>query len=278
MGYSIANDIKDLPVLDHGDLCALVDKAQAGCTESRNTVVKHNIKLAYSVAKGRRLAPGQEFQDLWSDAVLGLFRAVDKFDTSSGFKFSTYAIWWVRQSISRQCQTYPLIRLPGYVGEKLRSFEKHKAAFAEENGREATPEETAKAMDISVEMVKGMDAAVHAGRWTSLHHEIGKEEGNLTFGDRMSAHTEPTSEVGACEEEAARVAWRMLLEEASISEKQIDILTMRYGLDGFEPVTLREIGELFGVSRERVRQIEVSALKALRATAERLGLEFTDLI
>jgi len=236
------------------ELAALV----ADGHRARNSLLEANLRLVVSLAR-RYTGRGVLFQDLIQEGNLGLIRAVEKFDYTRGFKFSTYATWWIRQAISRatadQAHT---IRLPVHVVEVLNKLARVQRQMLLNLGREGTPEELAKDLDITPQKV--LELATYRREPTSLHAPLG-DDGSIEFGD-MIEDCEAVVPLDAASYSCLQGQLRSVLD--TLSEREAAIISMRFGLTGGRPKTLGEIGMIFGVTRERIRQIECRIMSKMR--------------
>jgi RNA polymerase primary sigma factor len=235
-----------------------IDRAIADGQEAKELLIEANLRLVVSIAKRYRNR-GMAFLDLIQEGNLGLMRAVEKFDYQRGFKFSTYATWWIRQAITRavadQART---IRIPVHMVETINKVMRAHRQLSQELGREPTAEEIASRLQLPVERVRELQ---RIGQDTiSLEQPIGDEE-DFSLSDLIE---DQTAEV------PADAATRMLLNEAvkraldELTEREQEVVRLRFGLDDGRVRTLEEVGQIFGVTRERIRQIEMKTLAKLR--------------
>ncbi len=251
-------DIGKVPLLTPDEEINLAQKMMDGDEVAKRTLSEANLRLVVSIAK-RYMGRGMQFLDLIQEGNLGLMKAVEKFDYQKGFKFSTYATWWIRQAITRaiadQART---IRIPVHMVETINKLIRVSRRLLQELGREPQPEEIAKEMEIAVERV--IEIQKIAQDPVSLETPIGEEEdSHLSDFIEDERSTAPTD----------AVSYTMLKEQLigvldTLTPREEKVLRLRYGLDDGKPRTLEEVGKEFNVTRERIRQIEAKALRKLR--------------
>ncbi|MCI6710735.1 MAG: RNA polymerase sigma factor RpoD [Anaerovoracaceae bacterium] len=251
-------EIGKVPLLSAEEEIELAKRMELGDEEAKKKLCEANLRLVVSIAK-RYVGRGMLFLDLIQEGNLGLIKAVDKFDWRKGYKFSTYATWWIRQAITRsiadQART---IRIPVHMVETINKLIRISRQLLQELGREPTPEEIAAEMDISVEKVR--EILKIAQEPVSLETPIGEEE-DSHLGDFI-----PDDDVPAPAEAAAFSMLKEQLVEVlgTLTEREQKVLKLRFGLEDGRARTLEEVGKQFDVTRERIRQIEAKALRKLR--------------
>lgn len=251
-------EIGRVPLLTPEEEIELAIRISKGDEEAKKKLAESNLRLVVSIAK-RYVGRGMQFLDLIQEGNLGLIKAVDKFDYTKGFKFSTYATWWIRQAITRaiadQANT---IRKPVHMVETINKVKKTKGELFQRIGREPTELELCKELDMSFEKV--CEILNIAQEPVSLEKPVGEEE-DSTLGDFI-----PDYGAKSPEGEADELLLREEISKAlkALTPKEARILVLRYGLEDEHPHTLEEVGKEFNVTRERIRQIEAKALRKLR--------------
>lgn len=251
-------EIGKVPLLSAEEEVELAKRMAEGDEEAKKRLAEANLRLVVSIAK-RYVGRGMLFLDLIQEGNLGLIKAVDKFDWTKGYKFSTYATWWIRQAITRsiadQART---IRIPVHMVETINKLIRVSRQLLQEEGREPTPDEIAEEMGISVEKVR--EILKIAQEPVSLETPIGEEE-DSHLGDFIPDDDAPAP--------AEAAAFSMLKEQlvdvlGTLTEREQKVLKLRFGLEDGRARTLEEVGKKFDVTRERIRQIEAKALRKLR--------------
>lgn len=251
-------EIGRVPLLTSEEEVDLAMRMEANNEEAKRKLAEANLRLVVSIAK-RYVGRGMLFLDLIQEGNLGLIKAVEKFDYRKGYKFSTYATWWIRQAITRaiadQART---IRIPVHMVETINKLIRVQRQLLQELGREPNPEEIAKEMNITEEKVREIQKI--AQEPVSLETPIGEEE-DSHLGDFIEDH-----DARAPAEEASFTLLREQLDEVlkTLTDREQKVLRLRFGLDDGRARTLEEVGQKFGVTRERIRQIEAKTLRKLR--------------
>lgn len=251
-------EIGRVPLLNADQEIALAKRIEAGDEEAKQELAEANLRLVVSIAK-RYVGRGMSFLDLIQEGNMGLMKAVDKFDYTLGFKFSTYATWWIRQAITRaiadQART---IRIPVHMVETINRLIRIQRQLLQDLGREPTPEEIGAEMDMPTKKVR--DILKIAQEPVSLETPIGEED-DSHLGDFIK-----DKDATSPEQHASYEMLKEQLEEVldTLTDREENVLRLRFGLDDGRTRTLEEVGRVFGVTRERIRQIEAKALRKLR--------------
>lgn len=251
-------EIGKVPLLTAEQEVEIARRMEAGDEDAKRELAEANLRLVVSIAK-RYVGRGMLFLDLIQEGNLGLIKAVEKFDYHKGYKFSTYATWWIRQAITRaiadQART---IRIPVHMVETINKLTRISRQLLQEYGREPTPEEIAKAMGITESKVR--EIIKIAQEPVSLETPIGEEE-DSHLGDFIQDEDAPAPAEAASNALMKELLWDVL---DTLTPREAKVLRLRFGLDDGNPRTLEEVGKEFAVTRERIRQIEAKALRKLR--------------
>ncbi len=260
------NEIGRYPLLTAAQEVELAKRIERGDQQAKERMINSNLRLVVSIAK-RYQGHGLTLLDLIQEGIIGLIRAAEKFDWRKGFKFSTYATWWIKQAIQRGVANRArTIRLPVHVIEREQKILRTERELTAKTGRMPTEEETAAATKLSVKHVREVHRAARAV--TSLDRPLGDDD-SAQLGDLMANDEEGPAE--QVEVELTNAALRRAI--ADLPEREQRIVTLRYGLDDdAKPASLEEVGQILGITRERVRQIEADALRRLAEWREFEGL------
>ncbi len=258
--------IGQVPLLTAQQEVSLARRIERGDMVAKRQMIEANLRLVVSIAKGYSNR-GVGFLDLIQEGSVGLIRAVEKFDYRRGFKFSTYATWWIRQAVTRAlADKARTIRIPVHMVEKLNRVVQMERAMTQSLGREPRPEELAAELRMELDEVR--DILRLAQQPISLERPVGEED-ESTLGDFVEDDRAPSPFDSASESMRSDGIHRAL---ASLPERERRVIEMRFGLLGDQPATLEEVGRTFGVTRERIRQIETNTLRKLQAMPEAQGL------
>src|SRR5579885_1557977 len=259
-------EIGKVPLLTADQEVYLAKRIERGDMEAKRQMIEANLRLVVSIAKSY-LGRGLSFLDLIQEGSLGLIRAVEKFDYRKGYKFSTYATWWIRQAVTRAiADKARTIRIPVHMVEKLNKVVHIERQLVQRLGREPRPEEIAEELEMTTEEVREiLRMAQHP---VALEKPIGEEEDSELVDFVEDENTETPDEAASLTLRRSDIETAL----ASLPERERQVIELRFGLTGGQPCTLEEVGKAFGVTRERIRQIENNTLKKLESLPEAQAL------
>lgn len=261
-------EIGRIPLLSREEEIRLAQKVEAGEPKAKKDLIDANLRLVVSIAK-KYIGRGMTFLDLIQEGNKGLIRAVEKYDWTKGFKFSTYATWWIRQAITRsiadQART---IRIPVHMVETINKLMRTSRRLMQDLGREPTPEEIGEKMELEPEKVRAILKI--SQNTTSLEMPVGDGEDDSTLGDFIADDKQASPYDSTSKQMLAENVEEVL---KALSDREAKVLRMRFGLAGNRTMTLEEVGKEFGVTRERIRQIEAKALRKLKHPSRRKKLQ-----
>jgi len=255
-------EINETPLLDAQQERELAIRIGQGDTRARDQMVRANLRLVVNIARGYS-GKGLGLQDLIEEGNLGLLRAVEGFDPAMGTRFSTYASYWIKQSIKRALiNCGKTIRIPAYMVELLSKWRRASARLTEELGRSPTPEEVARVLGLPKKKLPIIKKAI---KIYNAMPQTDQAEAGWTLGDMVMDERQATPDDALVESDCLHHVMEML---ATMDHREATVLRMRFGLDNHEPRTLKEIGQQLGLTRERVRQIETEALNRIAETLD----------
>jgi len=258
-------DINDTPLLSAEEERELAERVAAGDPYAREHMVKANLRLVVNIARGY-LGKGLNLEDLIEEGNLGLMRAVEGFDGMMETRFSTYASYWIKQSIRRAVMNSGKpIRLPAYMVSLLSKWKRASAVLADRLGRSPTADEVGKALKLSKKKVGIVAKAIRVNNLT--HHSEGSDDEKMVLDDVLTdERSKPPEDLMIEADDLERIFGRL----DALDDREAAVIRMRFGLSPYDPMTLREVGENLGLTRERVRQLESHALQKLMSELEEL--------
>lgn len=257
------HEIGSIPLLTAEQEVAIAKKIESGDVQARDQLISANLRLVVSIAK-RYLGRGLSVEDLIQNGNIGLMKAVEKFDYTKGYKFSTYATWWIRQAITRSVADQGrLVRIPVHMNEKIFKYARAKKDFLQNFGFEPSNRDVADQLGWRVEDVERVSSIVTNP--TSLDASIGEDD-DSSLGDFVQDENAADADTIITNYELTEILRTLM---GPLTEREKGVLVYRFGLDGAAPLTLEEVGEIYGVTRERIRQLEAKAIRKIRYSRKR---------
>lgn len=261
------HEIGMIPLLNAEQEIELAKKFEKGDMNAKEALINANLRLVVSIAK-KYVNHGMEIEDLIQNGNLGLIKAVEKFDYTKGYKFSTYATWWIRQSITRtMADQSRLIRIPVHMNEKYYRYCKIKKEFQLNHGFEPSDNEIAEILKWSVKDIEKIRSAATIP--TSLDAPVGENEDNRLSDFIQDDNTMDTVQI-VTNHELTKIIEILM---SNLTDREKGVLIYRFGLDGNKPLTLEEVGSIYGVTRERIRQLEAKAIRKIKHSRKRVLLK-----
>lgn len=257
------HEIGSIPLLTAEQEVEIAKRIESGDVQARDQLISANLRLVVSIAK-RYLGRGLSVEDLIQNGNIGLMKAVEKFDYTKGYKFSTYATWWIRQAITRSVADQGrLVRIPVHMNEKIFKYARAKKDFLQNFGFEPSNRDVADQLGWRVEDVERVSSIVTNP--TSLDASIGEDD-DSSLGDFVPDENAADADTIITNYELTEILRTLM---GPLTEREKGVLVYRFGLDGAAPLTLEEVGEIYGVTRERIRQLEAKAIRKIRYSRKR---------
>lgn len=257
------HEIGSIPLLTAEQEVEIAKRIESGDVQARDQLISANLRLVVSIAK-RYLGRGLSVEDLIQNGNIGLMKAVEKFDYTKGYKFSTYATWWIRQAITRSVADQGrLVRIPVHMNEKIFKYARAKKDFLQNFGFELSNRDVADQLGWRVEDVERVSSIVTNP--TSLDASIGEDD-DSSLGDFVQDENAADADTIITNYELTEILRTLM---GPLTEREKGVLVYRFGLDGAAPLTLEEVGEIYGVTRERIRQLEAKAIRKIRYSRKR---------
>lgn len=257
------HEIGSIPLLTAEQEVEIAKRIESGDVQARDQLISANLRLVVSIAK-RYLGRGLSVEDLIQNGNIGLMKAVEKFDYTKGYKFSTYATWWIRQAITRSVADQGrLVRIPVHMNEKIFKYARAKKDFLQNFGFEPSNRDVADQLGWRVEAVERVSSIVTNP--TSLDASIGEDD-DSSLGDFVQDENAADADTIITNYELTEILRTLM---GPLTEREKGVLVYRFGLDGAAPLTLEEVGEIYGVTRERIRQLEAKAIRKIRYSRKR---------